>query len=121
MRRRFAAALIGGILLAGGTLGCRTARTSFQMDSDSQTPQLGLQLTPSKDPHASSGQADSTRAIKGHLVEIDRQDEEPPRASRPSWWNRWSKPKRIPLPVTDTTGEQEAPGRIAGDDQAAEF
>ena len=106
MLHRLLTLLAGMALFACGPIGCQVAKTSFQMDSDSRTPGVGLQLAPKpkqKDDKSAVTSADHY-GRDATVTHADATAEAtPPAKSRwTKWLDRFRRPKRIPLPVTDT-------------------
>lgn len=102
--RRIILFAICGLLIVGGSSGCQVARKSFQMDSDSRVPILGLQLVPKKKkPDVTSIGHDSAKQAEATLLNLDQSDQPQPLSRWPQWLSRFGKPKRIPLPITQTS------------------
>ena len=80
-------------------LGCRSARTFFQMDSDHQSPILGIDLTgdTKSRPAPPTKEGASTTALLTHSSITSAGSTE----TRPKWPLPMLKPKHMALPRTD--------------------
>ena len=100
---RFLLNLLWIIVLLGCFAGCQIDRKFFQMSSDNPSPVLGLQLAPRAKKQDKSGiRGISATEEVAPVVELDRQDTASRRSKWPKWLGRLGKPKRIPLPRTDS-------------------
>ena len=93
-------------LFAVCPIGCQVAKTSFQMDSDSRTPGVGLQLAP-KPKQKEDGTAVRSADHHGEDAMVTHADAttdatSPSKSRWTKWLDRFRRPKQIPLPVTDT-------------------
>ncbi len=111
---RFFLSFLSAIVLLGGFSGCQIDKKFFQMSSDNPSPVLGLQLAPRAKKQDKSGiRGISATEEVAPVVELDRQDTASRRSKWPKWFGVLGKPKRIPLPRTDSlSGETttEVPG-----------
>ena len=99
IRRSLCILVAGGCLLCGLS-GCQVARTSFQMDSDSQVPIVGLQLSP-RERDISGIRRDYAADDETPVVDLNRGETIPRRSPWSKLLGQFGKPKRIPLPRTD--------------------
>ena len=125
MMHRFVLSMVGGVILLAGSPGCQVAKSSFQMDSDSRLPFFGLQMAPKKKepkPNVSPLSQSEAPVAKTTPASFDG-EAATPRGSRWSkWFGRFGKPKRIPLPITDSPADDDSPVIVGADvDGLGEF
>ena len=95
------------LVFSVGISGCKIDRTSIQMDSDNRLPSIGLDLRPKpKFERPGPIRQISGTASEPSGVELPT-DRQPSHSRWSNWLNRFSKPKRIPLPRTDLETERE--------------
>ncbi len=114
---RLVSSLVGGTILLGGLSGCQVTKSSLQMDSDSRTPFFGLQLGAKKkksEPDVVPLGQSETPADKVVTTAFDDEGEKP-RSGWSKLFGRFGRPKRIPLPLTDSPPDADSPETIAAD------
>lgn len=114
---RLVISIVGGAILLGGLSGCQVTKTSLQMDSDNRTPFFGLQLgTKKKKSEPDAVPLGQSEMPANKVVTTGFDDEgEKPRSGWSKLFGRFGRPKRIPLPLTDSTSDVDSPETIAAD------
>ena len=104
-------ALIGACVLFAlhGFIGCQVDRTSFQFNSDTQVPSLGLQLVPKREPQKIQTVGHHDRRAHPHQAKVLESDQSggTKRSRWTQWFSRFGRKKRIPLPRTDLPSRTE--------------
>lgn len=90
-------AACGAVALCGG---CRLGGTSFNVNSDTNTPRVGVTMVPKQwEPKPAESESD--------VRQTGEDETETPESKPKSRWWRGAKLPRIPLPRTDGGGEAE--------------
>lgn len=87
------------------------------MDSDSQTPAMGIDLMPRRGKETASvgtGGKSRVSAVEPVVHEVSAAEPSSP-SSWGRWFNRLGSPSRIPLPRTDLKHEVEEPVTLDSD------
>lgn len=104
--------------------GCQLSRTFFHVDSDSQTPSIGIDLLSQTDPPpVQEIRQASSETVAPQPIEPPQEQES---AADRSGWRRWLNPlapqRRIPLPRTDLEADSDLAENPAGfESPAGEF
>ncbi len=113
---RLLLSMVGSVVLLSGLLGCQVARSSFQMDSDSRLPFFGLHLVPKKKkPDVSPLSQSENPAAEATVAGFSDEAETPRPTGWSKWFGRFGKPKRIPLPITDSQSDGDSPEAVAAE------
>ena len=109
--------MVVGVILLGGLSGCQVTKSAFQMDSDSRVPFFGLQLGSKKkksEPDVAPLSQSETPAAGAVMAGFD-DEQKNPRSGWSKLFGRFGKPKRIPLPITDSQSDADSPETVAAD------